>query len=73
MTTGFAIAEMPIESMSVTGQLDEFSKVIFTDDGLIIEGMFSGSVGITWAELSRVLEHPYAKVMLEEADMIRGG
>ena len=65
----FEVARVPMESTSQTGQTDEFAEAVLTDEGLFIEGVFSESTGLTWAELARVLKHPFAKAMLEEAEM----
>lgn len=68
---GFDIARIPIEALAITGQPDEFAIAVLSDDGLVIEGTFSESAGISWADLARLLEHPYAKAMLEEAELLR--
>jgi hypothetical protein len=66
------VIEMVAELVSPEGVTDEFGQVHLTEDALILEGFFADSVGLEWAELARVLDHPFVKSKLEEADLLRG-
>jgi len=49
------------------GDTDKLGQAKLTDDGLLLAGYFLPTVGISWAELRRLLNHPYVQERLEQA------
>ncbi len=66
----FEIYSINVEAIGAAGETDEFAQVKLSEDGLLIDGFFGDAAGLSWVELARVLEHPFAKAMLEEAEML---
>ena len=68
----FEVFSISVEALGAAGETDEFAHVKLSEEGILIDGFFADSVGLSWAELARVLQHPFAKAMLEEAEMVSG-
>lgn len=66
----FEVFSVSVEAVGAAGETDEFAEVKLSEDGILIDGFFADSVGLSWVELARVLQHPFAKAMLEEAEMM---
>ena len=69
----FEVKRIQVEAETLSGMTDEFAVAVVTEHGLFLEGFFSDTVGLSWGELSRLLDDPVVKASLEEADMIRSG
>lgn len=69
----FELKRITVEAEDLNGTTDEFAAAVVTENGLYIEGFFSDTVGLSWGELSRLLDDPLVKAKLEEADLIRSG
>ena len=65
------LKRLSVEVESGTGATDEYAAAILTENGIYFEGFFAESVGVSWAELSRILEDPVAKALLEQAEILR--
>ena len=60
--------ELKVEAVYGAGETDEFAVVAMDEEGIQIEGMFAPSVGISWEDLRRVINHPFAQEKLAEAE-----
>jgi len=70
---GLELKRIQIEAEDPNGVTDEFANASVTEHGLFLEGFFSDTIGLSWSELSRLLEDPLVKAKLEEADLVRTG
>ena len=53
--------------LSEHGDVDNLGEVQLTKEGIVLKGYVFPTVGISWEELRRVLEHPFAQESLEQA------
>jgi hypothetical protein len=63
---------LAVEAIGSFGENDELAEAHVCEEGLIIEGYFADSTGLTWKSLARVLEHPYVQEKLEEVFLEEG-
>ena len=51
------------------GDTDLYGEVVLLQDGFIAESAFAPSTGLLWADLAKLLDHPFVQRKLDE---IRG-
>jgi len=62
-------ASLRVTVIGPLGEPDDFGEAHLCDDGIVLEaGLSPDTLGITWADLARILQHPYAQERLEEAE-----
>lgn len=67
----FHLQRLSVETMGPGGETDEFSTAVITENGIFLDGFFTGSVGITWEGLAQLLEDPLVQKLLEDATSMR--
>ena len=50
--------------------VDEFAEVVVCDEGLLIDGYFADTCGLSWTDLARILRDPLVRAKLDEADLL---
>lgn len=65
------LKRLQVEAEDLSGTTDEYAAAVVTEHGFFIEGFFADTVGLSWIELSRLLEDPVVQSKLEEAELIR--
>ena len=69
---GFEVKRVRMEAESLTGVTDEFATAVFTEECFYVEGFFADAVGVSWNELARLLDDPFAQAKLDEARLLLG-
>ena len=64
------LGRIRVEAIELTGMVDEFAELVVCDEGILIDGYFADTCGLSWTDLARVLRDPLVQAKLEEADLL---
>ena len=66
------VFSIKVELLDPSGGSDEFSEAQICEEGLMLEGTFFSSIGISWEDLARVVSNPFVQEKLAESQMLQG-
>ena len=61
------VIRLQIAAIGPLGEEDETAVAVLSDEGIIIDSLDLGTVGISWSDLKRILETPFAEECMDQA------
>lgn len=63
------MTRLQVTALGPIGEEDETAVAVLSEDGIIIDSLELGTVGISWSELKRLLETPFAEECMDQAQV----